>query len=366
LPQTSLIIQGELKKLGIPFVIINKTGILATLKFAKPGKVLLLRADMDALPILEESGVPYASKVPGNMHACGHDSHMANMLGTTMILNSLKDVLQGTIKLMFQPCEEIDAGGAKLMIENGILENPNVDAAIAMHCGGCIKTGDNLPQEGDFEIRSGSCSGSPDDFFIRIIGKGGHAAAPHLAIDPIVIAAQFVNAAQTIVSRYVNPLRAGLITFGTINAGQTTNVIPEYCDLSGTARSSDPDTRKILKDKLEEVLKSCCEAFHATYTFKYELNYPPMVTDEKITNLVKNAAAKILGKEHVFEIPESSLGAEDFSYVAEKVPSAFYRITLAPDVFGHHPKFKINGDKYFYNDMCVMAQSVFDFLVGGE
>ncbi|MBQ6630918.1 MAG: amidohydrolase, partial [Romboutsia sp.] len=246
--KTSEIIIEELEKLGIKVQKnIAKTGVVGLIEGKYPGKTVLLRADMDALKIQEQADVEYKSKIDGMMHACGHDGHVAGLLGAAMIINELKDNLHGNVKLLFQPAEERD-GGALPMIEEGVLENPKVDAAFGAHLWGYLK-------EGEAHLKEGPMMAAPDIFNIKVIGKGGHGAVPQESIDPIVITCQIVNALQTIVSRKINPLDPVVVTCGKIQGGDSHNVIPNEVELEGTIRTFKEETRKLVPRIIEDLVK---------------------------------------------------------------------------------------------------------------
>ena len=335
--KTSQLIIEELENLGIEVKQnVAKTGVVGLLKGSKPGKTVMLRADMDALKLEEKADVPYKSKIPGMMHGCGHDGHVAGLLGTAMILSELKEELYGNIKFIFQPAEERD-GGAKPMIDEGILENPNVDAVFGAHLWGSLK-------EGTVYVKHGAMMAAPDIFKFKVIGKGGHGAMPHISIDPIVITCQVINSLQTIVSRKNNPLNPVVITCGKIQGGDSHNIIPNEVYVEGTARTLNEETRKGIPKAMEEIIKGITTCHGATYKFDFEPKYPPLINDSKMTDLAEESLKKIVGNNNVCELKEATMGAEDFSYFTKEVPGAFFFVGIAEDesnpVLHHNPYFK--------------------------
>lgn len=334
---TSKIIIEELEKLGIKVQKnVAKTGVVGLIEGKYQGKTVLLRADMDALKIQEQADVEYKSKIDGMMHACGHDGHVAGLLGAAMILNELKDNLHGNVKLVFQPAEERD-GGALPMIEEGVLENPKVDAAFAAHLWGYLN-------EGEVHLKEGAMMASPDIFNIKVIGKGGHGAVPQEAIDPIVITCQIVNSLQTIVSRKINPLDPVVITCGRIQGGDCHNVIPNEVELEGTIRTFNEETRNWVPKVMEDLIRGITTSQGAAYEFKYEPKYPALINDKYMTSFAKESLKKVVGEENVFDLKEPNMGGEDFAYFAQKVPSAFIFVGIANNksepVIHHNPYFK--------------------------
>ena len=347
---TSKIIIEELEKLGIKVQKnVAKTGVVGLIEGKYPGKTVLLRADMDALKIQEQADVEYKSKIDGMMHACGHDGRVAGLLGAAMILNELKDNLHGNVKLVFQPAEERD-GGALPMIEEGVLENPKVDAAFAAHLWGYLN-------EGEVHLKEGPMMASPDIFNIKVIGKGGHGAVPQESIDPIVITCQIVNSLQTIVSRKINPLDPVVITCGRIQGGDCHNVIPNEVELEGTIRTFNEETRNWVPKVMEDLIRGITTSQGAAYEFKYEPKYPALINDKYMTSFAKESLKKVVGEENVFDLKEPNMGGEDFAYFAQKVPSAFIFVGIAnnkSEPFIHHnPYFKWDS-----KNVGILAQSL--------
>ncbi len=313
--QTSTLVQARLQNLGIPFRAgLATTGVVAEIKGERgDGPCVLLRADMDALPIDEQSGVPFASEIPGVMHACGHDAHTAMLLGAAQLLLERRSSFAGTVKLMFQPAEEGGAGAAR-MIEDGVLDDPKVDAAFMLHVRPELDAGQ--VSYGPGPLLAGS-----DAFTITIEGHGGHAAAPHATVDPIVAGAQIVMALQTLVAREVDPTVPAVVTIGAFNAGNKSNVIPDRAVLKGTIRAFDDALFAHLEQRLREVAGSVAAALRAKVHFDFEMRYPPSVCDPEMAEQLGASARSLLGPDAVLQsYPE--MGAEDFAFVLQKVPGA--------------------------------------------
>lgn len=356
--KTSKIIIDELEKMNIKVTKnVAKTGVVGLIEGKYPGKTVLLRADMDALKLDEKAEVEYKSKIPGMMHACGHDGHVAGLLGAAMILNDLKDELHGNVKLVFQPAEERD-GGARPMIEEGVLENPNVDAVFGAHLWGALK-------EGQVHVKHGAMMAAPDIFVFKIIGVGGHGSTPHQGIDPIVITCQVINTIQTIVSRKTNPLNPIVISCGRIQGGDCHNVIPNEVEVEGTIRTFTQEDRELVPKLMEDIIRGITSCQGASYEFYYEAKYPALINDSKMTDLVKESVGKIIGSENVFELREATMGAEDFAFFTQKVPGSFFFVGIAEDdqkpVLHHNPYFKWE-DKNIKILSQSLSQVSIDFL----
>lgn len=318
--RTADLIERRLGAIRVESKRIAGTGILATIKGAKPGPTMLVRADIDGLPVTELNEVPYRSKVPGMMHACGHDGHVATALGAATVLAGRRDKLAGTIKFMFQPAEE-GPGGALPMIEAGILDKPKVDASFAMHMW------NDLPV-GQIGARPGPVFASADEFTVKITGKGGHGAAPHQTIDPIVVAAHLTLALQTIVSRKTHPLKSAVVTVGQIHGGVRHNIISDTATLNGTCRALEKPVRAMIQKEIRAIAKGVAGAFGAKADVEWRDGYPPTVNDPKMTELVRAAAAEVVGESNVIA-QEITMGAEDMSYVLERVPGCYWLLGSA-------------------------------------
>ena len=317
--ETSKFIQNKLAEFGIPFEIKATTGVVGLIKGKSPAsRVFAIRADIDALPILEENDVPYRSTKKGIMHACGHDVHTTCLLGASKILNELKNEWQGTIKLIFQPGEEKNPGGASYMIREGVLENPTPSGIIAMH----VHTG--MPV-GKTSFRGGKVMASADELYITIKGKGGHAASPHLCVDPILIASHLIISLQQVISRNSNPFDPSVLSITSFQGGATTNVIPGEVKLMGTFRAMDETWRAEAHRLIEKISKDLVHSMGGEIDLHIDKGYPAVINNEELNKSVKNAASEFLGSENVEET-ELRMGAEDFGYYAQQIPACFYRL----------------------------------------
>ncbi|MGQ9646353.1 MAG: M20 metallopeptidase family protein [Thermodesulfobacteriota bacterium] len=316
--ETSKLISEWLQKFGLEVKRgMAKTGVVGLLKGRKPGKTVAIRADMDALPMDEINRVPYASQIKGKMHACGHDAHVTILLGVARFFSWIPDQVMGNIKWIFQPAEE-GGGGGRIMVEEGVLENPKVDAIFGAHVFPLLPVG----KVGIYE-REGLASA--DRFTIKIIGKGGHAASPHLCKDPILAAGHLITQIHTIVSRDVNPLESGVITIGKVNGGTASNIIPDEVELVGTVRSLSPQVREGLKARIEQVTQGVTHSFSMDYRYNFEYGYPVLINNTEMSRLIASACSRGIGKENV-EVLKPSMGGEDFAYYLEKVPGSFFRL----------------------------------------
>ncbi len=315
--KTAAFIKDRLGMWGIPYQDgVAGTGIVATLENGA-GRCVAMRADMDALPVQEESGCEFASKTDGHMHACGHDAHMAIVLGTAYVLSKTKETWQGTVKLLFEPGEEED-GGARPMIAEGVLKQPEVDICLGIHVMNEIDVG-------SVRLTEGAAMAADDEFDLTITGKGGHGGWPQDTVDPIVAACQVVNALQTIVSRNADSQDAAVVSIGSIHGGTTCNVIPDSVQLQGTARSLKEETRQMLQKRIEGVVKGVTEALGATYELDYRLLYPPTVNAPEVNCLVEKALQPF-DEIRVTWTKESSMGSDDFAFFAQEVPSAYIKL----------------------------------------
>ncbi len=309
---------------------IGETGVLGTLVGGKPGPVTLLRADMDALPIVELNEVPYVSHQRGVMHACGHDGHVAILLAAAKTLAERRAEINGTLVFCFQPGEEGYAG-AKKMIADGALENPHVDRTFALH----LYSGLDV---GKIGVRDGAFFASADEFDLIIRGKGGHGAMPHLAVDPVAASAYVITALQTIVSREIAPKDPAVITVGQLSSGTTFNVIPDSASMKGTVRSFDPEVRRSMPERMERILRGLGEALRFEYTFDYHWSYPPTVNTKAINDIVREVGRRELGADNVVE-HDIVMWAEDMSFMQEVRPGAYFIVGSrggADSAFPHH------------------------------
>lgn len=338
--ETSKYIQQKLNRYNIPFQIIATTGVVGLIEGKNPGsRVIALRADMDALPILEENDVSYKSLNEGVMHACGHDVHTSCLLGASKILQELKDEWEGTVKLIFQPGEERNPGGASLMIKDGALENPRPQGIFGMH----VHPGLDL---GKLSFRKGRVMASADEIYITIKSKGGHAAAPHLTADTILIASHLVVSLQQIISRNNNPTSPSVLSICSIQGGHTTNVIPSEVKLKGTFRAMDEEWRRKAHHLIKKQSEELVHAMGAEADVHIDVGYPFVDNDPELTEVAWQLANDYFGKENVEET-ELRMGAEDFGYYTHVVPGCFYRLGVRneeKDIVHnvHTPKFNID------------------------
>src|SRR5438132_6937085 len=356
--KTARLVAKVLRSLGVEVKTgVGGTGVLGVLKGSSPGKVVALRADMDALPVEEMVNLPFKSKVKGVMHACGHDSHVSMLLGAAMLLAKRKQKdLRGTVKFLFQPAEEHGGrGGAKPMIEDGVMKDPKVDYVFGLHIAGDHNSG-------ILGFRAGPFAASPDTFGIRITGRGGHGASPHETIDPVYVAAQVIIALQGVSGRMIDPMQPIVISVGAVHAGTKENIIPDEAVLQGTIRTLDEVTRKRAKAKVEEVVKGVCKAFGAKAIVEFEKDaYPVTVNDDKVTEQAMKIVRKIRGGTKV-KVIEPMLGGEDFSRFLHEAPGTFYflgtRNTAKGCIYPNHSsRFKVDEDvlKYGSASLALLA-----------
>jgi len=294
------------------------TGLHVVIRGSRPGPTVALRADIDALPIQEETGLPFASQRPGVMHACGHDVHTAILLATARALQSIKDDLPGQVVLIFQPGEEQNPGGASLMIRDGVLDDPKVDAIFGLHV-------EPYMEAGCMAFAPGPVMAAPDELRVTVVGRGGHGASPHLTVDPVLTACQIITMLQQVVARNVDPFQPAVITIGMIQGGSAHNIIPDEVTFVGTVRTMDPELRRLMPERIEAVIRGVCEAAGATYRFHYEHGYPVLINDAEMTELGRQAAVAVLGADKVQPM-EPSMGGEDFAYYLQRVPGTFARL----------------------------------------
>lgn len=335
---------------------VGSRGIVGTLKGGKPGRTIALRADFDALPIQDEKDVPYKSTVPGVMHACGHDLHTATLLGVAKVLSEVRDDIPGTVVFIHQHAEEITPGGAAAMIEDGCLDG--VDTIIGAH------VMSHEPVGGVYTVE-GYSSSAQDDFEITIYGKGGHAASPHTTVDPLVTGSQLVVNLQQIISRRVNPMHSAVLTIGSFQSGETTNVIPDKAVLKGTVRTYAPEARDLIEEAMERLTRTTCEGNGAGYGFKYVRDCPSIYNDPDATARVAKVAASIFGEDRVHE-GEPMSGSEDFAYYTQHVKGTYFTAGGGNPEIGaeyphHHPKFDVDERSMQYIGKTFIG-TVFDFL----
>lgn len=337
---TSAFVQQKLQSWGIPFVVMAKTGVVGLLKGKNPGKrVVALRADMDALPITEENDIAYKSVKPGIMHACGHDVHTTCLLGAAKILSELKDEWEGSVKLIFQPGEEKNPGGASLLIADGVLENPKPEKIVALHVHPGLEVG-------RLSFRNGMVMASADELYITIKSKGGHAAAPQFTADTILIASQLVVSLQQIISRNNSPVNPSVLSITSFQGGHTTNVIPSEVKLMGTFRAMDEEWRFKAHELIRKQTTELVHALGAEASIHIDVGYPFVLNDEALGNAARLKAEEYLGAGNVEET-ELRMGAEDFAYYSHQVPACFFRLGAGNKAKGitsgvHTPTFNID------------------------
>lgn len=355
--KTPMKIADYLTSLGIEAkTSVGGRGVVGYIRGGKPGKTVALRADFDALAIQDQKCVPYKSKVPGVMHACGHDAHTATLLGVATVLNERKDEMEGNVVLIFQFAEEVTPGGAKPMIEDGCLDG--VDVIFGTHLWATMPVG-------EIGYRNGPMMAAADRFTITITGKGGHGASPHEAIDPITLGASLVQQLQQIVSRRIDPLKPAVLTVATFHAGNAFNVIPDSATISGTVRTFHPEVQSLIMEEMQRITKAICESGQATYTLNYEKGYPALVNHVKETEHVVASAKKFLSVDKIHEM-EPIMGGEDFAYYLQKVPGAFFFTGAGNPEVGasyphHHPKFDIDEKAMLIAGKILLSATI-DYL----
>jgi amidohydrolase len=341
--QTAKFVGEQLKSFGLrPTEGIATTGLLLEIKGKNPEKkTIALRADMDALPINEANDVPYKSRTPGVMHACGHDVHTSSLMGTAKILNELTEHFEGTVRFLFQPGEEKNPGGASYMIRDGALKNPQPSGIIGQHVFPLLPVG-------KIGFREGMYMASCDEIYLRVIGKGGHGAAPELAIDPVLIASHIIIALQQVISRNASPKQPTVLTFGKIIGEGATNIIPNEVNIAGTFRAMNEEWRESALRKIKKMAESLAEGMGGKCEVDISRGYPYLKNDPELTRRVREAAESYVGKENVVDL-DITLGAEDFAYYSQIIPASFYRLGTRNEEKGitsyvHTPTFDIDED----------------------
>ncbi len=338
--QTSAFIQDRLREMGISFQVMSNTGVIGVIEGKDPNsRVIALRADMDALPIQEENDVPYRSTQPGIMHACGHDVHTSCLLGAAQILQETRTEWSGSVKLIFQPGEEKNPGGASLLIKAGVLENPKPSAIVALHV-------NTLLEAGAVSFRSGKVMASADELYFTVKGKGGHAASPHLTTDPILISAHLITALQQLISRHNQPFNPTVLSITAIHGGTTTNIIPEEVKLMGTFRAMDEQWRWEAHQKIRQLAENLVQSMGGQLDLHIDVGYPCVHNDEQLNEDARTLAASYLGAANVSET-ELRMGAEDFGFYAQQIPGCFFRLGTRNETKGiihgvHTPRFDVD------------------------
>ncbi len=362
--RTGGIVAKELEALGLEVTKgIGKTGVVGLLEGSHPGPTILLRFDMDALPIVEETGAKYASENPGVMHACGHDGHTAMGLTVAKILQNHREEVAGTIKFCFQPSEEgfngEEIGGNQMMIRDGVLEGPKVEKTLSMHLW-------NDRPVGWVGVAGGPVMAGAELFSVKFTGKGGHGAAPHLTIDPIVAAAQVVSALQTITSRNVAPLEAAVVSVTTFHSGTATNIIPQQAELSGTIRTFDLTVRAKVLERFDRVVHGVAEALGCEVEIAMDRGTPAVVNNVEITSQVQETARRVLAGSNLDTSPYMTMGAEDMAFMQEMVPGCYFFIGSNNserhlDYGHHHPRFDFD-EEALIRGTALMAAAAVDVL----
>lgn len=363
LPLTEKYIKSELENMGIEYKSYENCSGISALIGKKEGKVVGLRADIDATAIKEEANVDFASNTDA-MHSCGHDTHAAMLLGVAKILKKHEDKLNGQVKLIFQPGEEYDAG-ARVLIEQGILENPKIDVMFGQH----ILIAPNVVP-GMIALKDNQVMASADDFYIKVIGKGGHASQPENCIDPIVISNQLITNIYQMINREISPLDSVALTIVNVKSEQPSkvvyNVIPNYVEIVASVRCLDDTSRDYVNKRVEEITKATVDGFRGSYEYKYNYGYPALTNNADTTAIVRQAAKKVVGDQLVLNIPKPVMASEDASLYFEKVPGTYYAIVAGnlndKDYYPvHHPKMIVN-ESALINGASVMLQSTVDYL----
>ncbi|MDI3548876.1 MAG: hypothetical protein PWR10_2528 [Halanaerobiales bacterium] len=361
--RTAALVADKLKELGFEVKTgVAKTGVVGLLKGRGEGPVVALRADMDALPIEEKNDLPYASGEKGKMHACGHDAHVAILLGVAMVLSRLKDKIPGQVKLIFQPAEE-GPGGARPMIKEGVLDNPAVDAILGLHVWLDIPAG-------KIGVKTGPTFASIDEFDLVVKGSSSHGASPHQGIDAVLVAAQMVNALQSTISRSIDPTEPGVVTIGKIEGGYRRNIIADQVRLEGTVRCVRPEIRKQLEKKIRQIIQGISNAYGSDYELDYRHDYPPLINNQEVTGLVSQISEKVVGPENVIGVEKPTLGGEDFAYFLEKVPGCFFLLGGRNEEKGitaphHNPYFNLD-ESVMPIGVEVLVRATLELLNKGE
>jgi len=313
--RTSQKVKDFLSKEGIEFYEVAQTGICAIIR-GNGEKTIALRADMDALPLQDKKICEYSSKISGRMHACGHDAHTTILLGAAKILNNMKEEIPGNVKLFFEPAEET-TGGSPLMIKEGVLENPNVDVVIGLHV-------EEWLEAGTVGLKRGVAYAASNPFTIKIIGKGGHGASPHMTIDPIVIASNVIVALQTIVSREIPPTDPAVITIGSIHGGTAQNIIPEDVTIEGIIRTMKSEHREYIKTRLVQVVEGIVQSMRGKCEIRIEESYPCLYNSDELAGMFEDKASELIGEGNVYKLDQPTMGVESFAYFSMERPSLFY------------------------------------------
>lgn len=349
----------ELKKLGITAERPLETGCVGIIEGKKSNRVIALRADIDALAMKEEGEhkQDFISERPGAAHCCGHDAHTANLLGTAQILSEMQEEIEGKIVLIFQPAEETLPGGGRLLSETGFLQEQGVQAIYGLH------TNPNY-NPGEIAVKPGPLMASPDEFEITLKGVGGHAATPHLTVDPVVMLGQVISQFQTIVSRSIDPTDPAVVTIGKVQAGTTFNVIPARAEMIGTVRTFSRENAYKIRDRMEMIVKGVTESAGGSYDFKFKEGYPAVINDETLTQNLLHSARSVLGDTSVIEMEKPLMAGEDFAFYQQHFPGAFFFLGSGSEEAGsqwswHHPRYNVD-ERCFLTGAALMASLALD------
>ena len=357
--RTAGIVADHLRRLGYQVQTgVAKTGVVGLLEGARPGPVVMVRFDMDALPVTEETGAEYASEVPGRMHACGHDGHVAMGMGLAELMATRREEMAGALKLVFQPAEE-GGSGAEAMVKAGVLKDPRPDVFLATHVW-------NERPVGTVDVTAGPVMAAAEKFTCVVHGQGGHGALPHLAVDPIVAAAQVITALQTVVSRNVSPLDTAVVSVGSIHGGDAFNVIPPKVEMTGTIRTFDPSTRETVLRRVREVIEGTAAACGAKAELEIQSLTPAVINDEAVAEVVRKAAEAVLGPERVTS-GERTMGSEDAAFFMQEVPGCYFFLGSANadkglDAPHHNPRFDFDEEALVLG-LAILAQAVGFYLL---
>lgn len=357
---TTTLIKKELARHKIKIRPLHmKTGAVGLIN---PGRkpAVALRTDIDALPISERTHLPFRSEIEGRMHACGHDIHMAVVLGTAVILNRLREQIPGCVEILFQPAEEAPPGGAERLIREGVLDKPKVEIIFGLHVDPTLTTG-------RISLRDGPTMAAVIDFDLTIIGEGGHAAVPHRAVDAIAVTAEVIDSVQKIISREVNPMKSAVITFGKIKGGTTRNVIADRVQLSGTIRTLDPANTRHVPRLLKRTVSGICRARGARFQLDFLTGYPVLANHALVNHILEKTYIKLRGKKYI-ELTPPTMGGEDFSFYLEKVPGAMFRLGIKNKKIGadkpwHSPEF-VADEKSIFHGTALLALAVLEYFKG--
>ncbi|MBQ1229244.1 MAG: amidohydrolase [Firmicutes bacterium] len=360
LPKTTAFIKARLDEMGLTYKTYTNNGITTVIEGSENGPVIAFRADMDALPVKEETDLPFAS-TNENMHACGHDAHAAMLLGAAKVLSENRDQFKGKVVMIWQPAEET-SGGAKDMIEEGCLANPEVDRFISMHIGSLFKE----VTSGKFGVKRGPMCAACAAFYVKIKGKGGHGARPHECIDPLLISCEIVQSLQKLVSREISPAHSAVVTVGTLHAGTIVNIIPDEATFGGTVRCYSPENVELLEKRIKEIVSGTAAANRAVAEIEYIRYYPATINDFTVTDYLAECAAKIIGKENVFFLEEPLAGTEDVAFYINEVPGTYGILGSAlphtdGQIYPLHNSKMVLDESVFWIGSAIFVQAAVDF-----